>query len=51
VSSYTSRNEFEYSGLLKLDGDQLSPVPAYFAYRKAARAAEGCPKATNGDCR
>ena len=50
-SSYKSRNEFEYSGLLKLSGTKLSPVPAYFAYRKAARAAEGCSKATDGACR
>jgi hypothetical protein len=51
ASSYKSRNEFEYSGLLKLSGEKLSPVPAYFAYRKAARAAEGCSKASDGDCR
>jgi hypothetical protein len=51
ASSYKSRNEFEYSGLLKQSGDKLSPVPAYFAYRKAARAAEGCSKASNGACR
>jgi hypothetical protein len=51
ASSYKTRNEFEYSGLLKLSGDKLSPVPAYFAYRKAARAAEGCSKATSGNCR
>jgi hypothetical protein len=50
-SSYKSGNEFEYSGLLKLSGEKLSPVPAYFAYKKAARAAEGCSKATNGACR
>ena len=50
-SSYRTRNEFEYSGLLKLSGDKLSPVPAYFAYRKAARAAEGCSKAASGACR
>ncbi|HKP89110.1 MAG TPA: hypothetical protein VJT75_03965 [Thermoleophilaceae bacterium] len=50
-SSYKSANEFEYSGLLKLSGENLSPVPAYSAYRKAARAAEGCSKASNGNCR
>jgi hypothetical protein len=50
-SSYKTRNEFEYSGLLKLSGEKLSPVPAYFAYKKAARAAEGCAKASDGACR
>jgi hypothetical protein len=50
-SSYKTHNEFEYSGLLKLSGDKLSPVPAYFSYRKSARAAEGCSKASTGDCR
>ncbi|MFL5781634.1 MAG: hypothetical protein ACJ760_10010 [Thermoleophilaceae bacterium] len=51
ATSYKGRNEFEYSGLLKHSGRKLSPVSAYFAYKKAARAAEGCSKATNGTCR
>ena len=51
ATSYQGRNEFDYSGLLRFSGRKLSPVPAYFAYRKAARAAEGCSKATDGDCR
>jgi len=51
ASSYKGRNEFEYSGLLKVSGEKLSPVPAYHAYRKAARSAEGCAKTTSGACR
>ena len=51
ASKYTGRTEFDYSGLLKHSNTTISQVPAYFAYQNAARAAEGCEKATNGTCR
>jgi hypothetical protein len=51
ATSYQGRNEFEYSGLLKFTRTSVKPVPAYTAYQKAARAAEGCAKAVDGDCR
>ena len=51
ASSYTSRNEFEYSGLLRYGKGRIGPVPAYYAYQKAARNYEGCAKTTSGVCR
>jgi hypothetical protein len=51
ATSYKGRNEFDYSGLLKFTSTKVTPVPAYAAYQKAARAAEGCAKKTNGACR
>ena len=51
ATTYTGRNEFEYSGLLKFTSSSVTPVPAYTAYQKAARAAEGCAKTANGACR
>jgi polysaccharide biosynthesis protein PslG len=51
ATSYKGRNEFDYSGLLKFTHSKVTPVPAYTAYQKAARAAEGCSKAANGNCR
>jgi hypothetical protein len=51
ATSYTGRNEFDYSGLLKFTSSSIKAVPAYGAYQKAARAAEGCAKGTNGNCR
>jgi hypothetical protein len=51
ATPYTGRNEFDYSGLLKIAGGRLTPVPAYFAYTNAARAAEGCAKTNRGACR
>jgi hypothetical protein len=51
ATSYKGRNEFDYSGLLKFTSKSVSAVPAYFAYQKAARAAEGCSKNSNGKCR
>jgi hypothetical protein len=50
VSAYSGSNEFEYSGLLTVQGT-VKALPVYSAYRKSAKAAEGCAKASNGDCR
>jgi hypothetical protein len=51
ATSYTGRNEFDYSGLLRFTRSAVKPVPAYTAYQRAAKAAEGCSKGTNGACR
>ena len=51
ATTYTGRFEFDYSGLLKFTQSSIKPVPAYGAYQKAARAAEGCAKGVNGSCR
>jgi hypothetical protein len=51
ATSYTGKNEFDYSGLLRFTSTKVTPVPAYTAYQKAAATAEGCAKAVNGDCR
>jgi hypothetical protein len=51
ATSYTGKNEFDYSGLLKFTSTKVTPVPAYAAYQKAAQAAEGCAKAASGACR
>jgi hypothetical protein len=51
ATSYKGRNEFDYSGLLRFTSKSVSTVPAYSAYQNAARTAEGCAKAADGDCR
>jgi hypothetical protein len=51
ATPYTGRNEFDYSGLLRIAGGSLKPTPAYTAYQRAARAAEGCAKTSSGVCR
>jgi hypothetical protein len=51
ATSYTGRNEFDYSGLLRFTSSSIKAVPSYGAYQKAARDAEGCAKGTDGNCR
>ena len=51
ATTYKGRNEFDYSGLLRYTSSKVTPVPAYTAYQKAARAAEGCAKQINGQCK
>jgi hypothetical protein len=44
LSSEHSPNSFDYSGLRRMRGDRVVSVPALTAFRRAARALQGCAK-------
>jgi hypothetical protein len=51
ASSYTGESSvWDYVGLLRFDGATARPKPALRAYRRAARALEGCNKTALGAC-
>ena len=51
ISPYKGDFEYDYSGLLRQNGDDLSAKPAFNAYKETARKFEGCSKKENGDCK
>ena len=51
ATAYAGNNEFEYSGLLTLENGKPKALPVMAAYRRSAKAAEGCAKSSKGECK
>jgi hypothetical protein len=51
ASSYSENEVFDYSGLIRFDGQAFSATPALAAFAQAARRFEGCRKTSRGNCR
>jgi len=51
LSPFSGNVIWDYSGLMKLEGDSIKPVAAYGAFQRSARKGQGCAKNAAGGCR
>jgi len=51
ATGYRPGDVFDFSGLLRFDGQRFTPRPALRYFRASARRHEGCAKTSRGTCR